>query len=112
MKKLFEVTNIHGMILANRFMRSATWEGMATKDGEATPQLTATMEKLVEGGVGLIISSFSYVRTDGQVSPRQLGIYKDELIPALMRMTESVHRQGGKIVMQIVHGGVFARSQL
>jgi len=112
MTKLFEATNIHGMILANRFMRSATWEGMATKDGEATPQLTATMEKLVEGGVGLIISSFSYVRTDGQVSPRQLGIYKDELIPALMRMTESVHRQGGKIVMQIVHGGVFARSQL
>lgn len=112
MRKLFEGTNISGMSLANRFVRSATWEGMATEDGEATPQLIAAMENLVEGGVGLVISSFSYVRPDGQVSPRQLGIYKDELIPALIRMTESVHKQGGKIVMQIVHGGLFARSQL
>ncbi len=77
-----------------------------------TPRLIAMMEKLVEGAVGLIISNFSYVRTDGQVSRRQLGIYKDELIPALLRMTESVHKQGGKIVMQIVHGGLFARSEL
>ncbi len=110
--KLFEATNIKGMRLPNRFIRSATWEGMATEEGEATPQLTALMEQLVEGGAGLIISSFSYVHPDGQVSPRQLGIYKDELIPALSRMTESVHKQGGKMVMQIVHGGLFARSQL
>ncbi|MBM4332436.1 MAG: NADH:flavin oxidoreductase [Deltaproteobacteria bacterium] len=112
MTRLFETTDINGMSLPNRFMRSATWEGMATEDGEATPQLTAAMEKIVEGGVGLIISSFSYVRTDGQVARRQLGIYKDELIPALNRMTEAVHKQSGKIVMQIMHGGVFAKPEL
>jgi 2,4-dienoyl-CoA reductase-like NADH-dependent reductase (Old Yellow Enzyme family) len=112
MTKLFEATKINGMSLANRFMRSATWEGMATEDGESTPQLILVMKKLVEGGVGLIISSFSYVRADGQVARRQLGIYKDELIPALDRMTEAVHKQGGKIVMQIVHGGLLAKSEL
>ena len=112
MTKLFEATNINGMSLPNRFIRSATWEGMAREDGESTPRLIAAMQKLVEGGVGLIISSISYIRTDGQVARRQLGIYKDELIPALNRMTEAVHKQSGKVVMQIMHGGVFAKPEL
>ncbi len=32
MPDLFEQTSIGGMNLANRFVRSATWEGMADKD--------------------------------------------------------------------------------
>jgi len=37
MRGLFEPTCINGMTLANRFVRSATWEGMATDDGRSTP---------------------------------------------------------------------------
>jgi 2,4-dienoyl-CoA reductase-like NADH-dependent reductase (Old Yellow Enzyme family) len=112
MKNLFETNNINGMNLPNRFIRSATWEGMATEDGESTPQLIDAMNKLVRGGVGLIISSISYVCSDGQVARRQLAIHKDELVPALKRMTAAVHREGGKIVMQIMHGGLFAKPEL
>ena len=32
MSKLFELTEINGMQLSNRFVRSATWEGMAEDD--------------------------------------------------------------------------------
>jgi 2,4-dienoyl-CoA reductase-like NADH-dependent reductase (Old Yellow Enzyme family) len=85
---------------------------MTTEDGESTPQLVSTMKRLVEGGVALIVSSFAYVRADGQVVRRQLGVYKDELIPSLRIMTEEVHEEGGKIVMQIVHGGLFAKPEL
>ena len=112
MSKLFESTKINGMDLANRFVRSATWEGMATEDGGSTPQLIDHMEKLARGGVGLIISSFSNVLPDGQVTPRQLGIYKDELIDGHKSITKAIHKEGGKIVMQITHGGIFARSEL
>ena len=59
--KLFEASDINGMALSNRFVRSATWEGMATDDGAPTAQLINLMEKLSGGGVGLIISSHSYV---------------------------------------------------
>lgn len=73
MSKLFEVTEINGMQLGNRFVRSATYEVMAAEDGGCSPRLVAYMNQLAEGGVGLIITSHAYVRPDGQAGPRQIG---------------------------------------
>jgi 2,4-dienoyl-CoA reductase-like NADH-dependent reductase (Old Yellow Enzyme family) len=112
MSKLFEATEINGMTLSNRFVRSATWEGMATEEGGSTPQLIALMEKLAWGGVGLIITGVANVRSDGQWVPRQLGAFKDEFIDGYKNMTKAVHNAGGKIVMQIAHGGIFANPEI
>ena len=105
---LFESSTINGMTLANRFVRSATWEGMATEDGRVTPKLTETMVALATGGAGLIISGHAYVSKAGQASPWQLGLYDDSLIDGLQSMTEAVHAAGGKIVAQMAHAGHFA----
>ncbi|MCL2669681.1 MAG: hypothetical protein FWE89_03255, partial [Syntrophaceae bacterium] len=83
MKQPFETTEIRGMKLANRFVRSATWEGMAAPDGAVTPRLIDTMTALARGKVGLIISSYAYVRKEGQSGSYQLGIHGDELLPGL-----------------------------
>ncbi len=112
MSKLFETTEINGMRLRNRFVRSATWEGMASPGGAVTPKLIDTMAALGRGGVGLIISSHAYVRKEGQASPWQIGIYKDELIDELRDMTAAVHDVGGKIVLQLAHAGHFAAEVL
>jgi 2,4-dienoyl-CoA reductase-like NADH-dependent reductase (Old Yellow Enzyme family) len=108
MSKLFESSSIKGMQLANRFVRSATYEGMAAEDGAVTPKLIETMTTLAKGGVGLIISSHSYISPEGQAGPWQIGIYKDELIPGLQKMASAIHAYGGKIVMQLAHAGNFA----
>jgi 2,4-dienoyl-CoA reductase-like NADH-dependent reductase (Old Yellow Enzyme family) len=105
---LFESSTINGMHLANRFVRSATWEGMATEDGRVTPKLTDTMVALAAGGVGLIVSGHAYVSKIGQASPWQLGIYDDSLIDGLKSMTDAVHAAGGRIVAQLAHAGHFA----
>lgn len=112
MSILFEPTEINGMKLSNRFVRSATWEGMAADDGSCTPRLTGLMASLAKGGVGLIISSHAYVLQKGQAGPWQLGIYKDELVPGLQDMTAAVHDNGGKIVMQLAHGGYYSHPKL
>jgi 2,4-dienoyl-CoA reductase-like NADH-dependent reductase (Old Yellow Enzyme family) len=112
MSKLFERSAINGMELSNRFVRSATWEGMAAEDGSVTPKLTETLAALAKGGVGLIISSQAYVLPEGQAAPWQLGIYKDELIEGLQEVSAAVHDFGCKIVMQIAHAGKFAASPL
>jgi 2,4-dienoyl-CoA reductase-like NADH-dependent reductase (Old Yellow Enzyme family) len=112
MTELFDKTQINGMTLANRFVRSATWEGMAADDGTVTPRLTETVTELAKGGVGMIISGHTYVVPEGQAGPRQMGIYKDGLIPGLTSMTDAVHQAGGKIVAQLAHAGTFAAETL
>jgi 2,4-dienoyl-CoA reductase-like NADH-dependent reductase (Old Yellow Enzyme family) len=112
MSKLFEESSINGMTLKNRFVRAATWEGLATKEGEVTPKLIEVMASLAKGGVGLVISSHSYVSQEGQGTPWQLGIHKDELIPKLKEMTSGVHKNSGKIIMQLAHAGQYAEPQL
>jgi len=105
MPVLFEETTINGMRLKNRFVRSATWEGMAGKGGVCTSPLMDLTVRLVTGGVGLIISSHTYVDPGGQASPRQLGVHTDEMVPGLTRMADAVHEKGGRIVLQLAHAG-------
>ena len=112
MAELFKMSAINSMKLDNRFVRSATWEGMASEDGSCTVRLIALMEELAKGGVGLIISGHAYVSREGQAGPWQLGIYSDELIPNLSKMTEAVHGQSGKIILQLAHAGFRAASDL
>ena len=112
MSILFDKSEINGMALKNRFVRSATWEGMAAEDGACTQKITNVMTELAEGTVGLIISSHAYVRRDGQAGPFQLGIYKDEFIDDYRKMTRAVHDRDSKIVLQITHAGAFASAKL
>ena len=112
MTELFEHSTINGMTLANRFVRSATWEGMAADDGACTPKLIDLMVELAKGGIGLIISSHAYVSPAGQAGPWQLGVYNDALVPGLAAMAKAVHDNGGKIVLQLAHAGFFANAKL
>lgn len=112
MAELFEQTSIKSMTLANRSVRSATWEGLATMDGEVTQALIDHQVELAVGGVGLIISGHTYVSDEGKAGSWQLGAYSDHLIPGLKKMTEAVHREGGKIAVQLAHAGFRAASHL
>jgi 2,4-dienoyl-CoA reductase-like NADH-dependent reductase (Old Yellow Enzyme family) len=85
---------------------------MATEDGAVTPRLIDTMTALAHGGVGLIISSHTYVHQAGQAGPWQLGAYSDDLVPGLADMARTVHDNGGKIVLQLAHAGFFANAKL
>ncbi len=112
MNKLFEKSSINGIVLANRFVRSATWEGLATADGAVTPQLIEKMVELAKGDLGLIISSHIYVSKEGQGGPWQLGLDRDELTPGYQEMTAAVHEYGGKIFAQLTHAGNFTEEKL
>ena len=112
MSVLFENTEINKMQLRNRFVRSATWEGMAAEDGACTTKLMELMTRLAEGGVGMIITSHAYVQQVGQAGPWQLGIYKDELIDGFKEMARAVHKHGSRIVVQLAHAGFFANKKL
>ncbi|MCP4896105.1 MAG: NADH:flavin oxidoreductase [bacterium] len=111
MPEIFESTNLAGIQLTNRLVRSATWEGLADEDGGVTSPLVQTYEQLADGGIGLIISSYLYVQPVGKQTPGQVGIYSDALLPGITRLATAVHERGGKIVGQIVHCGGQADSR-
>ncbi len=66
MAKLFEETVINGMEVRNRIVRSATWEGMCDADGRPTEKLINWYRNLAQGGIGLIISGYTFVRPEGK----------------------------------------------
>jgi 2,4-dienoyl-CoA reductase-like NADH-dependent reductase (Old Yellow Enzyme family) len=108
MPKLFTLTTIKSLALPNRFIRSATWEGLAAENGDCTPELVSFMEDLAGGNTGLIITGHTYVSLTGQATLRQLGADHDGRMEGLSAMTAAVHRKGGRIIMQLAHGGLRA----
>ena len=104
-KSLFDNTQIGSVTLKNRFVRSATWEGMCDSEGKVTSQLINYYRRLARGGVGLIITGYSYVRADGKQLPGKMGICDDSQLAGLKRLTEAVHQDGAMIFCQLVHAG-------
>lgn len=105
MPSLFDETDINGMTLKNRFIRSGTWEGLATPHAACTDQLVAFVSRLAQGGRGLIIGSFTYVLDGGRGLPKMAGLDRDDHVPSYRKMTSGVHDRGGKIALQLVHAG-------
>ena len=105
MQTLFDATTINGMVLRNRLVRSATWEGMCNATGRPTPKLINFYQTLAAGGVGLIMTGYTFVRPDGKQIVGKMGIHTDAFADEYRAMTRAVHEAGGKIAVQLVHAG-------
>ncbi len=105
MKQLFEKTKMNQVPLKNRFVRSATWEGLANPDGSCSEKVKEMMVELARGQVGLIITGHAYVHPAGRAHIGQLGIYDDFLIDSYKKMIEEVQNEGSRIILQINHAG-------
>jgi 2,4-dienoyl-CoA reductase-like NADH-dependent reductase (Old Yellow Enzyme family) len=109
MKDLFETTEINGMKLKNRFVRSATWEGMCDEQGRPGPRLVDCYRQLAEGRVGLIITGYAFVRPDGKQTRGSLGTQNDDFAREMRTLCNAVHDEGGRLCAQLVHAGGQAR---
>ncbi len=108
----FDSGSLGSMTVRNRFVRSATWEGMADDDGACSSRLVDLTRDLAKGEIGLIISSHAFVSPEGQASPRQVDIHDDRFMPGLKQMAEAAHQGGSRIVVQLAHAGVQAITSL
>jgi 2,4-dienoyl-CoA reductase-like NADH-dependent reductase (Old Yellow Enzyme family) len=103
--KLFEPASIGTLELPNRFVRSATAEYLSDEGGRPLPELSEMYKALAEGGVGLIVTGHAYVHPGGRCRVQMSGIHDDALIPDWSAVAAAVHEAGGRIAMQINHGG-------
>ncbi len=105
--KVAEPKEIGNMLIKNRFVRSATFERMATEEGKVTEELLEFYKPLAKGGVGLIITGLASVHPSGHGYPNQLVIETDDFIPGLNKLSDYIHKngQGCKAVLQLAHNG-------
>ena len=104
MPGLFDPLTINKTVLDNRFIRSATMDGMAN-NGLVSDNEIKLYQDLGKGEIGLIFSHGLYPTREGQCSPGQVSVHTDDAIPSLKKMVDAVHENGGKIAAQILHGG-------
>lgn len=109
---LFTPHRLSGMELRNRFIRSATLEGMCRTDGQPTAALVDLYRKLAAGGCGLLISGITYVSDQGKLIPTGLGAASDEQLDGLQRLAAAVHQEGGLFCLQLGHSGGQGRSKV
>jgi len=96
---------IGSLELKNRFIMPAMSSGHGESDGTVTPKLIEYYKARASGGFGLIIAEFACISEEGKAVPGQLMVTSDDYIPQLKKLTEAVHRVGGKIALQIHHAG-------
>ena len=106
---LFEPLAIASLQAKNRLVRAATYTGLATESGHLTPELRAVYAELAAGGTGTIVTEYAYITPDEQPNPRMMGIYDDSFVTEYRTLTDAVHEQGARMVLQIVYGGSATR---
>ncbi len=79
---------------------------LAAPDGSVTADLINFYEARARGGVGLIVTGWSFI---GDESSRdiglQIGINNNRLIPGLNHLAEAIHNWGAKIFIQLSYTG-------
>lgn len=105
--KLFTPLELRGVTLRNRIAMSPMCQ-YSSEDGFATDWHLVHHGTRAVGGAGLLIAEATGVEPEGRITPNCLGIWKDEHIPALKRMTDFVRSHGAAAGIQLAHAGVKA----
>ncbi|MEV4129951.1 FAD-dependent oxidoreductase [Nocardia sp. NPDC049707] len=101
---LFEPITLGNVEIRNRIVMTGHGTGMA-KDHPPSDQHVAYYRERAMGGVGLIGMAFAQIHPTSQDVPGEPHAYDPAIVPGLWKITDAVHREGARMVMQLGHGG-------
>ena len=101
---LYSPFKIKGLTLPNRIVVSPMCQ-YSSIDGMANNWHLVHLGSRAIGGAGLIMTEAAAVLPEGRISPDDLGIWKDEHIESLKRITDFIRDQGSKSAIQLAHAG-------
>lgn len=102
--QLFSPLRIGIVTLANRIVVSPMCE-YSSVDGFASDWHLVHLGSRAVGGAGLVFTEATAVSAEGRISPQDLGLWKDEHIAPLQRITSFLHAQGAHAGIQLAHAG-------
>jgi 2,4-dienoyl-CoA reductase-like NADH-dependent reductase (Old Yellow Enzyme family) len=104
MAKLFEPLRIRSIEFRNRIAVSPMCE-YSSVDGFANDWHLVHLGSRAVGGAGLVITEAAAVSPEGRITPDDLGIWRDEQIEFLNRITKFLEAHGAVPGIQLAHAG-------
>ena len=107
---LFSPVALGDLQLANRVVMAPLTR---TRSGESGVPNDLVVEHYAQrASVGLIITEGTYPNAESRSYPGQPGIVTDEQAAGWARVADAVHARGGRLVMQVMHGGRVSHPQI
>ena len=104
MSHLFDELQIRDVLLRNRIVVSPMCQYSST-DGFANDWHLVHLGSRAVGGASLTFTEACAVIPEGRISPQDLGIWKDEHVEFLARITRFLREQGTVPGIQLAHAG-------
>ena len=101
---LFTPLVLRGITLRNRIAVSPMCQ-YSSKDGFANDWHLVHLGSRAVGGAGLVMTEATAVEARGRISPADHGIWKDEHIEFLSRITAFLNQHGAIAGIQLAHAG-------
>lgn len=101
---LFSPFQLGDLELRNRIVMAPLTRNRATKGADAPNDLNAEYYRQ-RASAGLIISEATQISREGQGYIWTPGIYSEVQVDGWRKVTEAVHREGGRIFIQLWHVG-------
>jgi 2,4-dienoyl-CoA reductase-like NADH-dependent reductase (Old Yellow Enzyme family) len=108
LQRAFSPLRLGPLELANRFIKSSTFEGMmpGNRPSAALARLHAG---IAAGGVAMTTLGFTAIEPDGRTFAEEAWICHDKL-PAWRALTAAVHAAGARASLQLGHCGTLTRT--
>ena len=106
MTSVFDPVNfMHGPAMPNRFMLAPLTNQQSHPDGTLSDAERRWLTMRATGGFGMTMTAAAHVQEIGRAFPGQLGICRDDQIPALAAMADEIRATGSLAIVQLHHGG-------
>ncbi|MBO7743510.1 NADH-dependent flavin oxidoreductase [Paenibacillus sp. MWE-103] len=100
-----------GARLKNRVLMAPMTNSSSLGSGEVSEQeLLYYRER--SGGVGAVITASSHVSPEGKAFVNEIGADRDDFIPSLKKLADTIRAQGSKAILQLFHAGRMTTAEL
>ncbi|EPR12111.1 NADH:flavin oxidoreductase [Ruminiclostridium papyrosolvens] len=113
MELLHKPLSIGNLKLSNRLVMPPMATAKSEDDGKVSRDIIEYYDEKSKGGhIGLIIIEHSYINREGKASSNQLSIADDSVIENLKKLSDVIHKNGSRAIMQINHAGSAASAEI
>jgi 2,4-dienoyl-CoA reductase-like NADH-dependent reductase (Old Yellow Enzyme family) len=102
-RRSFQEAQLGPLKLSNRFIKAATFEGLAPEN-VVSDELISFHRRIAEGGVGMTTIAYCAVAPDGQGAPNEI-VVGPPAAEGLRRFTDAIHETGTAASIQLGPAG-------